>query len=82
MTATAPADTTSDADVTPAKFVTPTRRLSLAKPVPISLEGEIGGGATARIRFAAPEYGVAPGQAAVLYAGETVVGSGVITEAS
>ena len=29
-----------------------------------------------------PAFGVAPGQAAVLYAGETVVGSGVITEAS
>jgi tRNA-uridine 2-sulfurtransferase len=28
-----------------------------------------------------PAFGVAPGQAAVLYAGETVVGSGVITEA-
>jgi tRNA-specific 2-thiouridylase len=25
-----------------------------------------------------PAYGVAPGQAAVLYAGDTVVGSGVI----
>jgi tRNA-uridine 2-sulfurtransferase len=29
-----------------------------------------------------PAFGVAPGQAAVLYAGETVVGSGVITGAS
>jgi tRNA-specific 2-thiouridylase len=29
-----------------------------------------------------PAFGVAPGQAAVLYAGETIVGSGVITEAS
>jgi tRNA-specific 2-thiouridylase len=29
-----------------------------------------------------PAYGVAPGQAAVLYAGETVVGAGVITGAS
>ena len=29
-----------------------------------------------------PAYGVAAGQAAVLYAGETVVGSGVITAAT
>jgi tRNA-specific 2-thiouridylase len=51
---------------------------SLAKPVPVTLKGELGGGGTARIRFAAPEYGVAPGQAAVLYAGERVVGGGWI----
>ena len=51
---------------------------SLAKPVPVTLQGPLGGGATARIRFAAPEYGVAPGQAAVLYAGERVVGGGWI----
>ena len=31
-----------------------------------------------RIRFAVPEYGVAPGQAAVVYAGERVVGGGWI----
>jgi tRNA-specific 2-thiouridylase len=29
-----------------------------------------------------PAYGVAPGQAAVLYLGEAVVGSGVITAAA
>ncbi|MGN6499266.1 MAG: tRNA 2-thiouridine(34) synthase MnmA [Tsuneonella sp.] len=51
---------------------------SLAKPVPVTLEGELGGGADATIRFAGPEYGVAPGQAAVLYAGERVVGGGWI----
>ena len=50
---------------------------SLAKPVPVTLDGALGaGGAT--LRFAAPEYGVAPGQAAVLYAGERVVGGGWI----
>ena len=50
---------------------------SLAKPVPVTLDGALGeGGAT--IRFATPEYGVAPGQAAVLYAGERVVGGGWI----
>jgi tRNA-specific 2-thiouridylase len=51
---------------------------SLAKPVPVALEGTPGDGADATIRFAAPEYGVAPGQAAVLYAGERVVGGGWI----
>jgi len=30
------------------------------------------------IRFATPEYGVAPGQAAVLYAGDRVIGGGWI----
>ena len=57
---------------------------SLAKPVPVTLEGSLGEGAAARIRFAAPEYGVAPGQAAVLYAGNRVVGGGWIaaTEAA
>ena len=57
---------------------------SLAKPVPVALEGPLGEGATTMIRFAAPEYGVAPGQAAVLYAGERVVGGGWIaaTEAA
>ena len=57
---------------------------SLAKPVPVTLEGPLGEGAACTIRFAAPEYGVAPGQAAVLYAGERVVGGGWIdsTEAA
>ena len=44
---------------------------SMAKPVPARLDGD-------RLRFAAPEYGVAPGQAAVLYAGERVLGGGWI----
>jgi tRNA-specific 2-thiouridylase len=51
---------------------------SLAKPVPITLEGAIGDGAAVTIRFAAPEFGVAPGQAAVIYAGERVIGGGWI----
>ncbi len=51
---------------------------SLAKPVPVRLEGPLGDGAPATIRFAEPEYGVAPGQAAVIYAGERVVGGGWI----
>ena len=53
---------------------------SMAKPVPITLEGEIGSGTTTRIRFTQPEYGVSPGQAAVFYAGERVVGGGWIEE--
>ena len=57
---------------------------SMAKPVPVTLERPLGGGAETTIRFAEPEYGVAPGQAAVLYAGERVVGGGWIeaTEAA
>ncbi|OBV10691.1 tRNA 2-thiouridine(34) synthase MnmA [Erythrobacter dokdonensis] len=51
---------------------------SLAKPVPVTLEGPLGDGAATSIRFAAPEFGVAPGQAAVIYAGERVVGGGWI----
>lgn len=51
---------------------------SLAKPVPVTVEGPLGEGAACTIRFAHPEYGVAPGQAAVIYAGERVVGGGWI----
>ncbi|MEP6785127.1 MAG: tRNA 2-thiouridine(34) synthase MnmA [Sphingomonadales bacterium] len=46
---------------------------SMAKPVPASLDGD-------RLVFDAPEYGVAPGQAAVFYAGDRVVGGGWIEE--
>ena len=57
---------------------------SLAKPVPVTLDGELGDGAPATIRFATPEFGVAPGQAAVIYCGDRVVGGGWIdsTEAA
>ena len=53
---------------------------SLARPVPVVLDApeSFGEGRAARLRFATPEYGVAPGQAAVLYAGERVVGGGWI----
>ena len=51
---------------------------SLAKPVPVTLEGTFGNGGEATLHFAQPEYGVAPGQAAVIYAGERVVGGGWI----
>ena len=44
---------------------------SLAKPVPARFVGD-------RVVFDTPEYGVAPGQAAVLYAGERVLGGGWI----
>jgi tRNA-specific 2-thiouridylase len=53
---------------------------SLARPVPVTLEGPLGEGAETLIRFAQGEYGVAPGQAAVLYAGERVIGGGWIEE--
>lgn len=46
---------------------------SLSKPVPAVLEGEW-------LRFENPEYGVAPGQAAVLYDGDRVLGGGWIEE--
>lgn len=51
---------------------------SLAKPVPVRLEGVPGHGAEVIIRFDEPEYGVAPGQAAVLYCGDRVIGGGWI----
>ena len=46
---------------------------SLAKPVPATINGEW-------LRFASDEYGVAPGQAAVLYDGDRVLGGGWIEE--
>ena len=51
---------------------------SLAKPVPVTLEGPLGDGAATMLHFVTPEYGVSPGQAAVIYAGERVVGGGWI----
>ena len=51
---------------------------SMAKPVPIALDGPLGDNATVTIRFEQPEYGVAPGQAAVIYAGDRVLGGGWI----
>lgn len=51
---------------------------SLARPVPVVLEGALGDGAAVTLRFADPEFGVAPGQAAVIYAGDRVVGGGWI----
>ena len=44
---------------------------SMAKAVPARVAGD-------RLTFAAPEYGVAPGQAAVLYEGDRVLGGGWI----
>jgi tRNA-specific 2-thiouridylase len=56
---------------------------SLAKPVPVELdrtaEGQgWGTGGAVTLRFAQAELGVAPGQAAVIYAGQRVVGGGWI----
>ncbi len=53
---------------------------SLAKPVPVTIEGPLGNGAEVRVRFGQPEFGVAPGQAAVIYAGDRVIGGGWIEE--
>jgi len=57
---------------------------SMARPVPVTLGDPLGDGGETTIRFAEPEYGVAPGQAAVLYAGDRVLGGGWIaaTEAA
>ena len=55
---------------------------SLAKPVPVTVEGPLGDGATCSIAFPTPELGVAPGQAAVLYAGDRVLGGGWIESTS
>jgi tRNA-specific 2-thiouridylase len=46
---------------------------SMARPVPARMMDD-------RLVFDSPEYGVAPGQAAVLYAGERVLGGGWIAE--
>ena len=46
---------------------------SLAKPAPARFDGE-------SVHFEAPEYGVSPGQAAVLYEGDRVLGGGWIEE--
>ncbi|MDP9057342.1 MAG: tRNA 2-thiouridine(34) synthase MnmA [Pseudomonadota bacterium] len=55
---------------------------SLAKPVPVSLAdpASFGDSSQTMLHFAAAEYGVAPGQAAVLYAGERIIGGGWIEE--
>ena len=46
---------------------------SMARPAPASFDGEV-------VQFEAPEFGVAPGQAAVIYEGERVLGGGWIEE--
>ena len=46
---------------------------SMARPVPARLQGD-------HLVFDAPEYGVAPGQAAVLYDGDRVLGGGWIAD--
>ncbi len=46
---------------------------SMARPAPVRFDGE-------SIHFETPEYGVSPGQAAVLYQGDRVLGGGWIEE--
>jgi tRNA-specific 2-thiouridylase len=53
---------------------------SLARPVPVEIAGALGEGRDATLRFLQPEYGVAPGQAAVIYAGDRVIGGGWIAQ--
>ena len=50
-----------------------TKVRSTARPAPARIDGD-------RLMFDTPEYGVSPGQAAVLYSGERVVGGGWIEE--
>ena len=59
-------------DVVPASGVTVAAKVrSMAAATPARLVGD-------RLHFAAPEYGVSPGQAAVLYDGSRVLGGGWI----
>ncbi|RKF19102.1 tRNA 2-thiouridine(34) synthase MnmA [Altericroceibacterium spongiae] len=53
---------------------------SLAKPVPVEVDGPFGNGEAISLHFASPEFGVAPGQAAVIYCGDRVIGGGWIEE--
>lgn len=59
------------ADVQGRKIMAKVR--SMAKPIAAQMDGDW-------LRFDAPEYGVAPGQAAVFYDGERVLGGGWIEE--
>ncbi len=54
-----------------------------ADPVPARLQAGSGAGEAAlRLRLEAPIYGVAPGQAAVLYEGDRVLGGGAVLRTS
>jgi len=59
------------ADVPPAGLAVEAKVRSMAKPAPARFDGST-------VTFDNPEYGVAPGQACVLYAGERVLGGGWI----
>ena len=51
---------------------------SMAKPAPCRIERDADGAGL--VQFERPEYGVAPGQAAVVYDGTRVLGGGWIEE--
>ena len=54
---------------------------SMSRPVPARFDPGSGSGAGGgMLRFDAPEYGVSPGQAAVIYDGDRVLGGGWIEE--
>ncbi|HBH25906.1 MAG TPA: tRNA 2-thiouridine(34) synthase MnmA [Rhodospirillaceae bacterium] len=50
--------------------------------VPVEAVLDPGPGGTARLTLHAPQYGIAPGQAAVCYAGTRVLGGGIIAAAA
>jgi tRNA-specific 2-thiouridylase len=53
---------------------------SMARPAPVRFDPGRGPEAGGSIHFVTPEYGVAPGQAAVLYDGDRMLGGGWIEE--
>ena len=52
---------------------------SLAKPVPARLDSSLTAEGAAKVHFERPEYGVAPGQAAVIYQDDRILGGGWIS---
>ncbi|MEA3001323.1 MAG: tRNA-uridine 2-sulfurtransferase [Sphingomonadales bacterium] len=53
---------------------------SMARPSPAAFDPGSGSGTGGTVRFAQPEYGVAPGQAAAIYDGDRLLGGGWIEE--
>ena len=62
----------------PVRAAVQIRHRHTAVAATIAVEARPGGGGTARVTFDAPERAPAPGQAAVFYDGETVLGGGFI----
>lgn len=69
------------ADMTPGQNVSAFAKIrSTTAPEPITVTA--GEGGTAHVAFDAPEYGVSPGQACVIYDGDRVLGGGWIRSAT